>query len=561
MFPANDYLLVWFKCCLSELRNRASQVLMLPYSNLSIFLQKHPSVSSELVTGSDFMQDFLALVNPKEFQPLEPVCATEPASGVDKQVCLLMQLKGFFKRRGFTAAGYFSRLRNTIDTSETNWEILHLIFLVTFLISKDSSNGTLPAGQVSKFFSQLFATSSGTNAVLLQSTLQELCSVLAHFVPNNDSAPPFIGYEELAQIMLTDSASERKPIVAERKAARRASDGRLQRYVEERTADAICAAMAVNVSTPPAESASPTAAAKFQKLAAEVKQKGDKIVALKERLKSADQLICDFRQTHRLLEEKVRQYQYYESLYKQSLLDMGDLQVQLKDVQTLKEDLSRATAEAADLKETLKFYKTENSNLRTTMRSPGPESFSTSASALRSPDPPNILVDRRPSTGSVENNGTPATPTNLERQILESCFTTPPPTEESGVQTDTDGRLLDELHHKLREKEDNLQKMIDCFRRLADYQETQKEVVNNLREKVDKMQETCAKYLEVHARTMRLAKTLEINNRQNRFAPTTINQPGEGQSRSRSVKKATIGILLTGIVCAASASITYIVCK
>ncbi len=550
MFPVKDYLLVWFKCCLSELHTRASQLTTPSYSQLSVFLQKHAFVSPELILAPAFMQDFLALVNPKEFQSLEPVCSSDPASDIDKLVCLLMQLKGFFKRRGLTAMQYFSRLRKTIDSPDTSWELLHLIFFVTFL-SKDSS-GTVLGGQVAKFFSEVFL-GAGTNAVLLQSTVQALHTVFDKFRASSEAAPPFAGYEELAQVMLKDWTCDRiqEVIVPERKAERRASESWI--LTEEKSLSLSRSVVSVPDKEPSDQ---------VKKLKCELKERADKILGLKERLKSVEQLLCDFRQTHRVLEDKVRQYQNVESLYKQSLLEIGDLRVRLKKSDDLKEELSRANAENADLKETIKFYKSENSNLRSSMRSPTMDKTDSYSGASFLKSPRGEANSGQMGAGNTSGNMV-TSPSNLEKQIVEKYFST----MSVSVEVQTDGSSPERLEHILREKEDNLQKMVVCFQRLVREQQVQQTVINRFREKLDSLQGISAVYARTNERAVKLARTLQINvaaekqHGEQGEEGTILLDRAPGRRRTRSAMKTTLGMLLAGIVCAASTSITYLVCK
>eukprot|EP01022_Parablepharisma_sp_SALTPOND_P022534 TRINITY_DN458_c0_g1_i1.p1 TRINITY_DN458_c0_g1~~TRINITY_DN458_c0_g1_i1.p1 ORF type:complete len:539 (-),score=47.91 TRINITY_DN458_c0_g1_i1:17-1633(-) len=515
MISYKDYLLLWFKCCINDLQTQlSSSPATIPYSPLSMFVQKHGIISGSKVTSSAFMQDFLALVNPREFPPLEPICVSDPTSSIDKMVCILMQLKGFFKRHGLVSVSYFSYLRKHMDNSEIAWEMLHLIFLVTFL--SKSSGGTFITQQITKFFNDLFQSAGSTDGVLLQTTIWMLNEGLQKFKGGSELETSSLkGYEELSQVITKESFKETVisfplPIPFKNKAVTTENCPEIKPAIPQKQN---------------------TDATIIKKLKVELKEKVKEIMRLKDEVKETESLLHDYQQVHKTLEDKLNNYENIEELYKESLLEIGELQVKLRGMDRIKEELEKTINDNMDLRETLKFYKNENSNLRNTIvPSPPLEKTNDSYTFLRSPK------------CSSDSSSTPTSerrsPANLEKQLVEKFFLT----QTAAVSTQTE------------QTGDTFGKMVESFQKLSKEQSVHQAILCRFKETIKSLKATCRKYRQEYLAILQLARQIR-----NRYLVATEERGRE--ERCESVGKTTLGVLLTGIICAASASITYLACK
>jgi len=533
MLSPKDYLVLWFKNCLSDLHSQLSESpVTYQHSPISTFMHKHGTAVGPEITAPSFMQDFISLVNPKEFPPFEPICPGDPVSSQDKLVFLLMQIKGFFKRRGLISAEYFAYLRKNLEHSDTSWEILHLVFVACFM---SNGNGINTSAQlIMRFFNE--SLNCNTDGPILQSTIWIINEGLRKFQPNidNPNSSSIKGFEELTEIVIKSQFQE-APIHTVK------SMPLLETAAPPETAE-----IGVETTNSPRISQFSSPTNEIQMPMTVAKENLNKIVKLKSKIKNLEQLITDYRQTQSDLEEKLKMFQKYVTLYEDSLCEIRELQEKLKSAENFKTEVEKLQCENFNLQETVKFYKNENNTLKNALSNASSPDKSHSPSNVTSSHINNetsslsnyyiIKSPHSPASSSCENVEQKS-PGNLEKQIMEKFFLIQ--TKTASVQTDQTGDIY--------------KKISNWFYRVFKELHAQATILNKYKDKIEILKATCNKNSQEY-------KNILLDMRKMKENFTKLRNHKEKRKAKENPGNA-INLWLNGIVFAATASLTYLACK
>ena len=428
MLSYKDYLLVWFKCCVNDLYAKEYDNTI-PYSSASPFLAKYKLISEDIITNPEFMQDFLSLINPKEFPSFDSVCD----SFLDRINCILMQLRGFFKRHGFIAASYFSYLKKYANEYDARWKILELIFLVGFL------NKTTCHTKLSKFIGEFFQNLfyfDDIDSILFQVTIWMLNNGFNKLKGNvNENRQKLKGFEELSNFIAKVFTINGTKFLLDDKALL-VINSIVDIFIPKKK-EKLKTSRIIN-----SESNSLVVS----------KNQSKENNKLKEKIKEYEKIINDYTNSNRKVKSCLTKYNDLKENYERSLNMIRELKEELINKKKMEYELEINIDENSDLKEIVKFYKNENNRLRLSTK----ESIETEINSTRSCE---------------------SFSSDLQSQLVEKLFLTT--TKEVASQTDKNLLVKRSIKKNLE--------------RLVMHQELQKNTMKIIIKSIDNLKWKCCK--------------------------------------------------------------------